>query len=187
MIETLLQRLDDLEYAVADQKRRQANIVRTGVVKTFDPADNGSVVVDLASADDTTPFLTHSIPLFTHAGAGKDWRPFAAGQQVTLICADGDLANAVAIPGGFHDKNPAPSKSADEDIVGARGSVLVRTNTTTASLEADSSTNLKAIQGGWTLASVQGTAQFVIFDGSNYWQINPAALLPASAPPSSSS
>ena len=190
MIETLLdllkgalERLDALEYLAAEQKVRQSNIVRTGVAQSFDPATN-SVVMNLG--DDAASFLTNSIPVFTHGGAGADWRPIKAGQQMTLLCADGDLSNAVAIPGGFHDANPAPSSSAAEDLVCARGTVRLRTSAGAASVEADSKSALRVQPGGWVTAAVQGTTQFVIYDGSQYWMINPMALLPAAPPPKAS-
>ena len=178
MIDEILQRLDQLEYFAADQKRRQAAMIRTGVVKSL--GDGGAIVVELG--DDENPFPTHGVPVNTHAGAGADWRPFKAGQQVTLISADGDLANAVAIPGGYHDKNPAPS-SADEDVLAARGKVRLRTTAKSASAIASDKGSLVVHQDGWVTSTVSGTAQFVIFDGASYWTINPEALLPASAPP----
>ena len=59
---------------------------------------------------------------------------------MTLLCSDGDIANAFAISGGFHDTNPAPSQSADEDIVAQRGdgdsATRLRTTDAAAFLEA---------------------------------------------------
>jgi len=129
-------RVADLEYLVADMKRRESNYVRPGVVVSFDPATN-SIVANIGSGD--APVATHPVPVFTHAGSGLSWRPLKAGQQITLLCPDGDLSNAVALPGGFHDKNPAPSQSAAEDIEAQRGQSRLRTTDTAAYLETGSS------------------------------------------------
>lgn len=120
---SLTRRVDQLEYFIADLKRSLSNVVRPAVVVSFDPKTN-SVVANIG--DEQTPVPTHAIPVFTHAGAAKSWRPLKKGQQVTLLSPDGDLANAVALPGGFHDKNPAPSQSDDEDIENQRGQGRLR-------------------------------------------------------------
>ena len=132
MIASILDRLDALEYLAATLKTRLGNVVRTGVVQSFD-AEAGAAVVNLG--DDESSFVTHKVPTNAHAGTAKDWRPYKTGQQVTLLCADGDLSNAVVIPGGFHDQNPSPSTSASEDIVCARGQGRVRATDDAISLE----------------------------------------------------
>lgn len=129
---SVLRRLEALEYHVADIKRRQSNFIRPGVVVSFDPKTN-TTVADIGTSEE--PCQTHAVPLFTHAGSGKSWRPLKKGQQITLLCPDGDLSNAIALPGGFHDKNPAPSSSADEDIEAQRGNARLRTTDAAAFLE----------------------------------------------------
>lgn len=109
----IIERLDELLYEHAEMKRKLACVIRTGVVKSFKPDDN-TAVVDIG-------FDTHDVPVFNHGGTGKHWHPLKAGQQVTLLSSDGDIANAVIIPGGFHDANRQPSRSADEDLVAQRG------------------------------------------------------------------
>ena len=146
---SLVRRIEALEYHIADLKRRQSNYVRPGVVTSFDPTTN-STVANIGDA--TTPVPTHPIPVFTHAGTGKSWRPLKAGQQITLLCPDGDLANAVALPGGFHDQNPAPSQSAAEDIENQRGNGRVR-GTDTAQFVEFGATSVKVEDGKITLAA----------------------------------
>jgi phage baseplate assembly protein gpV len=182
MIDTILERLDALEYLAANLKTRIAAMVRTGVVKSFDPATNAAIV---NLGDDDSSFLTHPVPVFTHAGTGADWRPLKAGQQVTLLSSDGDLANAVAIPGGFHDRNPAPSSSASEDLTLARGTVRARATDTLIETVADASSAIRVQQNGWVTATVKGTAQFVIFDADSrtYFTIAPSALVATAPPP----
>ncbi len=156
---SLVRRVEALEYHIADLKRRQSNYVRPGVVVSFDPTTN-STIANIGSAD--APVQTHAIPVFTHAGSGKSWRPLKAGQQITLLCPDGDLANAVALPGGFHDKNPAPSSSAAEDIEAQRGTARLRTTDTAAFLECGGS-SVQVQDGTITL-----TAAKIILDGVSY-------------------
>lgn len=156
---SLVRRVEALEYHIADLKRRQSNYVRPGVVTSFDPKTN-SIVANIGDA--TTPVPTHAIPVFTHAGSGKSWRPLKKGQQITLLCPDGDLANAVALPGGFHDQNPAPSSSAAEDIEAQRGTARLRTTDTAASLECGSS-SVKVEDGKITL-----TAAKIVLAGTYY-------------------
>jgi phage baseplate assembly protein V len=156
---SLVHRIEALEYHIADLKRRQSNYVRPAVVISFDPATN-SIIANIGTAD--APVLTHPIPVFTHAGSGKSWRPLKAGQQITLLCPDGDLANAIALPGGFHDKNPAPSSSAAEDIEAQRGTARLRTTDTAAFLECGSA-SVEVQDGVITL-----TAAKIILAGTSY-------------------
>lgn len=116
------ERFDDVLFELAETKRKLANVVRTGTVKSFDPKTN-TIVADVG-------LETHDIPYFNHGGTGANWHPAKPGQQVTLLCSDGDISNAVAIPGGFHDRNPAPSQTKDEDIAAQRGDGKSRLRTT---------------------------------------------------------
>lgn len=156
---SLVRRVEALEYHIAEEKRRQSNYVRPGVVTSFDSKTN-TIVANIGTADE--PVNTHAIPVFTHAGSGKSWRPLKKGQQITLLCPDGDLANAVALPGGFHDKNPAPSQSADEDIEAQRGTARLRTTDAAAFLEC-AGTSVKVEDGKITLNA--GVTLVVSADG----------------------
>jgi phage baseplate assembly protein V len=146
--------------------------VRPGVVVSFDPNAN-AVVVNIGTPD--APVNTHSVPLFTHAGSAKSWRPMKAGQQVTLLCPDGDLSNAIALPGGFHDKNPAPSSSAAEDIELQRGNGRVRATDTAQFIEFGGA-SVKVEDGAITLKAPK-----IILDGTYYLggadAANPVAML----------
>jgi phage baseplate assembly protein gpV len=146
---SLVARIEALEYQIADLKRRQSNYIRPGVVASFAGGPN-AIVANIGTLD--APVLTHPIPLFTHGGTGKSWRPMKVGQQVTLLCPDGDLANAVALPGGFHDQNPAPSQSADEDIENQRGQGRLRATDTAQFLEFGS-TSVEVEDGKITISA----------------------------------
>lgn len=154
MFAALSERLDELLYEHAEVKRKLDNVVRTGVVKSFDPKTN-TIVADVG-------FETHDIPYFNHGGEGSNWHPPKKGQQVTLLSASGDLTNAVAIPGGFHDKNPQPSQTKDEDIAAQRGAGKSRLRTTdeAAFLEAFKSA-VKVADGKVTI-----TADTIVLEGA---------------------
>ena len=157
---SLVARIEALEYHNADLKRRQSNYVRNAVVVSFDPVAN-AIVANIGDA--TTPVNTHPVPVFTHAGSGKSWRPLKAGQQIILLCPDGDLANVVALPGGFHDKNPAPSQSAAEDIEAQRGAARLRTTDNAAFLECGGSS--VEVQDGTITLSAGGVTAVVSSSG----------------------
>lgn len=147
------ERIDDLLFEHAEVKRKLDNVVRTGTVKSFDPKTN-TIVADVG-------LETHDIPYFNHGGEGANWHPPKPGQQVTLLSASGDLANAVAIPGGFHDKNPAPSQTKDEDIAAQRGAGKSRLRTT------DQAAFLEAFQSAVKVENgkVTITADTIVLEG----------------------
>lgn len=163
---SLARRLDDIEYQLADLKRRQSNFARPGVVKSVNK--DGSVVADVG-------FTTHDVPVYSHNGAGKSWTPMKAGQQIVLICPDGDLSNAFAIPGGYHDKNPAPSDNLGEDILAQRNASRFRTTDAAAFLERGGS-SVKAEDGVVTIKAAK-----IVLDGTIYLggadAGNPVAML----------
>jgi phage baseplate assembly protein gpV len=169
---SLVRRIEALEYHIAELKRRQSNYVRPAVVTSFDPKTN-TTVANIGTP--AAPVDTQPIPVFTHAGSAKSWRPLKKGQQITLLCPDGDLANAVALPGGFHDKNPAPSQSADEDIENQRGQGRLRA-TDTAQFVEFGGASVKVEDGKITL-----TAAKIILAGTYFLggadAANPVAML----------
>ncbi len=56
---------------------------------------------------------TGNIPwLAGRAGKATIWSPPSIGEQVSVLCGEGDLARAIVLPGLFSDAHPAP---ADDD------------------------------------------------------------------------
>ena len=173
------ERLDELLYEHAETKRKFACIIRTGIVKSFKPEDN-TAVVDIG-------FDTHDVPVFNQGGTGKHWHPLKKGQQVTLLCSDGDIANAVIIPGGYHDKNPQPSKSADEDLVAQRGAdaspVHMRSQDKHIAFENHAGKSaVRARDAGIVHVKVTSLDKFKIVVGNTQkgetaWRIKPEALI----------
>lgn len=185
--------IDGLMYLVADMDRRMANVLRPGTVKSFDPQTN-TAVCDVG-------FTTHDVPAGNHAGTAKHWHPLKPGQQITLCCPGGDVANAFILPGGFHDQNAAPSTSADEELIGQRGdgdqAVRHRTTDDEASLDcvkhatlvragdkiaemvnANEKSAVRAAADGKVKLEVTTADRLKIKIGDQWFTINPDALLP---------
>ena len=97
------EQLDEVLFQLADLKRQKAMMIRPGAVKSFDAGTN-TAVLDVG-------LDTHAVDLGSHVA---HWGPLAAGQQVTLLCPDGELSNAVVIPGGYCDGFAKPSDRPDE-------------------------------------------------------------------------
>lgn len=189
------QALEELHYQIAELRRMISNLVRVGTVKSFDPK-TATAVLDLG-------FETHDVDVGEHGGAGKDWRPLKAGQQITALCPDGDLGNAFVIAGGFHDDNKAPSQSADEDIRAQRGDgdKAVRLRTTDRLAELDNKAKKTAVRAGDGVAELDNAGgksavraktngvvacevtditKFKIVVNGQAYHIRPEALLPTS-------
>lgn len=105
----LQETLDAIWEELAEVNRRMSSVVRSGTVKSYDPKTNKAVV--------NIGFDTHEIPAMSFGGKAKYWSPLAAGQQITVLAPDGNLENAVVLPGGFCDAFKAPSNRADEDVM----------------------------------------------------------------------
>lgn len=183
--------IDKLLFWQAELERRLALQVVPGKIKKGDPKKG--YVVDIG-------FDTHEIPDGGHAGGGADHAPFKEGQQVTLLCPGGDLANAFVIPGGFHEDNPRLSDSADEDIRAARGEKdkrkQLRTTKDEAALEnheaktfvragkdaaeiAHENSAARAKSGGVLHLEASSLTNLKIVVGGATYTIKPEALQPA--------
>lgn len=88
------------------------NLLRQGVVTVVDHAHALCRVRTGEAHTDFIPWLAAA------AGAFCVWAPPSVGEQVTLVCGDGDLANAVVLRGMYCEQYPAPSE--DADLVMAR-------------------------------------------------------------------
>jgi len=187
--------LDQVMYLIAEQDRKLANIIRPGTIKSYDAK------TDTAKLD--VGFETHDVPSGMHAGIGADWSPAKGGQQITMLCPGGDPANAFFIPGGFHNDNPQPSQSADEDIRARRGAgdkaVQLRTTDDEAGLDCrkhqtfvragkeiaeldniKGKSAVRAKKDGVVHLEVQAIEKLKIKIGDQFFHIRPEALLPTS-------
>lgn len=94
-----------------DIQRLVGDIVRLGTIASV---DHGSARCTVAVGDLTTggiPWLTH------RAGATACWSPPTIGEQVMLICPEGDTAAGVALRGIYSNANPAPAAAAELELI----------------------------------------------------------------------
>lgn len=85
------------------------NLLRDGVVTEVDHARQ---LCRISSGETHTDFIPW---LVSAAGETIVWAPPTIGEQVKLLCGDGDLANAVVLRGLYSSQYPAPST--DPDVV----------------------------------------------------------------------
>ncbi len=80
------------------------DLIREGVVVARVGALCRVQIGDIESGD--IPWLAG------RAGSATIWSPPSIGEQVLVLCGEGDLARAIVLPGLFSDAHPAP---ADDD------------------------------------------------------------------------
>ncbi len=87
------------------------NLLRDGVVTEVDHARARCRVRTGEVHTDFIPWLAAA------AGALIVWAPPGVGEQVLVLCGDGDLANAVALRGLYSEAFEAPSDSANVTLL----------------------------------------------------------------------
>ena len=89
--------------ALSDPRRLFGNLLQLGAVKS----------VDLARATCRVrvgELVTGDLPWLTpRAGATRLWSPPVAGEQVLLLCREGDVEGGLVLPALFSDAHPAPA------------------------------------------------------------------------------
>lgn len=105
----MLQRAPYLEDIAADP----AQAIRLGRVVSVDLAQGTCIVAlgdpDAAEGEAESPALPWLAP---RAGAIRVWFPPAEGEQVLVLCPEGDLAGAMVLGGLFCAANPRPDSTA---------------------------------------------------------------------------
>ena len=91
--------------------QKLSNMLRDGVVTEVDYSNARCRVRSGEMQTDFIPWLTPA------AGKVSVWCPPSIGEQVQLLCVDGDLANAVALAGMFSDAFPAPSSNPTQVLI----------------------------------------------------------------------
>jgi len=104
-----------LAQRVAEVERRLAGMVRHGKVHSVDAAA-GTIRLRIGGTD-AKPFLSPSVPYAQIAGGLKAHTPPTVGQQMTLICPDGNVRMGVALPMTWSNANASPSASGEENVV----------------------------------------------------------------------
>ncbi len=87
------------------------NLLREGVVTEVDQTRARCRVRTGEVHTDFIPWLASA------AGALITWAPPSVGEQLLVLCGDGDIANAVALRGIYSEAFQAPSDSADVTLL----------------------------------------------------------------------
>lgn len=88
----------------AERDRLLGDVARMGIVAEIDLA---TARVTVAIGD----LMTGPLPWqAVRAGAVKVWAPPSIGEQVLVICPEGDIAAGVVLPGFFCEANAAPTE-----------------------------------------------------------------------------
>jgi len=114
-IDVLTELLIEVRREIAELRRVQANMIRTGTVAEVDAAKGYRV--NLGADDQGEPKLSPWLP---HPEAGGDllsWAPLTVGQVVTLLGSPGDPRKAVLLRSGFTDQFEAPSQDLEENRI----------------------------------------------------------------------
>lgn len=99
-----------------DPTRLIGDLIREAVVVARDGALCRVAIGDIESGD--IPWLAG------RAGKATIWSPPSIGEQVLVLCGEGDLARAIVLPGLFSDAHPAPATDDSTRIVFDDGTVL---------------------------------------------------------------
>lgn len=104
--------------ALSDPRRLFGNLLQLGAVESVDLAHATCRVRvgDLVTGD--LPWLT------PRAGATRVWSPPVAGEQVLLLCPEGDVEGGLVLPALFSDAHPAPASDKRDLIAWADGAEL---------------------------------------------------------------
>jgi len=106
------------------------NLLRDGVVTEVDHARQ---LCRISSGETHTDFIPW---LVSAAGQAIVWAPPSIGEQIKLLCTDGDLANAVVLRGLYCAQYPAPSTDPDVVLIQFKDGAVVSYNAATHALSA---------------------------------------------------
>jgi phage baseplate assembly protein V len=101
--------------------------------------------------------------LALRSGATRRWSPPTVGEEVVLLCPDGQIGNGVALCGLYNDNNPPPGATLAEIIAFADGALLSydpSTHALHATLPAGSSFTVRADAITLDAAQVNATGDF---------------------------
>jgi phage baseplate assembly protein gpV len=108
-----MQDADDIPGLIGD-------LLRLGTIASVDLA---AATATVNSGDVVTPAL----PWTEMAGAFRSWSPPSVGEQVLLLCPEGDVAGALILRGLYSTAFPAPGTDANPQIHGPDGLVITFT------------------------------------------------------------
>ncbi|MCW2370194.1 phage baseplate assembly protein V [Sphingobium sp. B11D3D] len=93
------------------------DLIRIGVVETVGLAD---ATLTAKLGDIVSP----SVPWLELAGGFRTWCPPTVGEQILLLCPEGDIAHGVALRGLYSNAFPAPASDGRARILMPDGSTI---------------------------------------------------------------
>ena len=93
----------ELEYRVAELERRLRSMIATGTIEELDETEARVRVTTGGRTTTWLPWLTQ------RAGSDREWWAPESGEQVLLLCPDGDLALGIVLPAIYRDAFPPPA------------------------------------------------------------------------------
>jgi phage baseplate assembly protein gpV len=107
--------LNQLLARIAGLERRIANMIRHGPVDSVDPSKGTARLLFKESGG--KKFLSPPVPYSQMAGALKIHAPPSVGQQLTMICPNGDAKQGLILPCTWSNQNSSPSSKGDENML----------------------------------------------------------------------
>ncbi|OCC25321.1 hypothetical protein MB02_01210 [Croceicoccus estronivorus] len=101
---------DDIPGKIGD-------VLRLGLIASVDLAQATAVV---RCGDIDSP----PCPWFELAGQYRSWSPPGEGEQVLLVCPEGDIAHGIVLRGLNSNSFPAPASGQDHELHGPAGLVI---------------------------------------------------------------
>lgn len=96
-------------------------LIRKGVIKSVDLAAGLAVIESGEIVSPPLPWVE------AYAGLFRSWSPPSEGEQVVLLCPEGDIEGGIILRGLTSDQFPKPSDTADHSIHGADGLIFTLT------------------------------------------------------------
>lgn len=104
---------DDINGLIGD-------LIRFGTVHSVD-LGHGMAVVEAGD------IITPPLPWTEQAGSFRTWRPPSVGEQVILLCPEGDIEGGLILRGLFSNTFPAPASDDFQHLYGADGLIITLT------------------------------------------------------------
>lgn len=114
----------------SETPRHLSNLIRLGAIAAVDLAAARVRVATGQLTTDWIPWVVH------RAGTTVAWSAPSVGEQVLVLCPEGDPAGAVALCGLYSDAIPAPSSSAAQTVLVFHDGAILRYDADAHALDA---------------------------------------------------
>ncbi|ROO28282.1 phage baseplate assembly protein V [Salinisphaera orenii] len=162
--------MPDIETRLADIERRIARMIQTGVIVA---ADYDAARVRVAIDARTSPWLPWAT---RRAGPDVDWWAPEVGEQVDLLCPNGEMNGARVIPAFYSDQVPAPANSPAIRLIRfANGTEIVHDRETNR-LSIDTPDDIDLTVGGNVTAAVAGNVTETVAGSADLTVQGPASV-----------